>query len=289
MPPSPRDLAQALDVPHAIVMPQRSSVDEDFRKYRRIGVMSDEGGWTSMLLDRIRGFQGAYDGIAGDMLSSGYLAGIKYDEQVSQMVERHDWQALAEHILSHFSASEEALAPLLRNMSYQDQGREYVRARIVDELARFDHTGHPLAMFIIHNRTRREIAMMSWLMCAEVPCYYAPYLDYDLFDFLAALPAREFACGQWFHREAICRAYPQWAQLPYLDKRRIDRQGTTIGAVVSSILELRRWARTNTPHMSRTVSRWGLHRLASRAARSSAPRRVMQHALVIEQLLRRWN
>ncbi len=281
-------LAQALNVRHEIILPQRSAVDEDFRKYRRIGVMSDEGGWTSILLDRIRRFQGAYDGIGGDMLSSGYLAGIEYDERVSRMVEGRDWEALAQHILAHFSASEEALAPLLRDLSYHDLGRDYVLSRLVAELAQFNDAGHPLAMFIIHNRTRREIAMMSWLMCAEVPTYYAPYLDDDLFDFLAALPAREFACGQWFHREVIRKTYPSWAELPYLDKRRIDRPGLGLSDVVGSILKLRRWAKRNTPGMTGTVSRWGMHRLVTRAARSSAPRRVVQHALVIEQLLRRW-
>ncbi len=183
---------------------------------------------------------------------------------------------MAAHILAHFSPSEEALAPLLRALSYDDLGREYVLERLTEESARFADTGHPLAMFIIHNRTRREIAMMSWLMCAEVPTYYAPYLDYELFDFLASLPVRQYACGQWFHREVIRQAYPEWADLPYLDKSRLHRPGTGLGAVVSSILELRRWAKEHTPQMTGTVSRWGTHRILTRAARSSAPRRVVQ-------------
>jgi hypothetical protein len=282
-------VAQSLSVPHEILLPQRSAVQEDFRKYRRMGVMSDEGGWASIMADRIHTFQCAYDGIGGDMLSSGYLAGIKYDETVNNLVQRGQWRALAERIVGHFSAPEDALAPLLHVVSFRDAGRDYVIERISAELARFENSGHPLAMFIIHNRTRREIAMTSALLCSEVPTYYAPYLDDELFDFLAALPARDFAFGQWFHRAVIDRAYSAWSELPYLDKRRLDRHVSSAPNVLRSILELRRWASQHVPSMAGSVSRWGMHRVLTRAASSSAPRRVVQHLLVVEELLQRWS
>jgi hypothetical protein len=280
------EIAARLGIPHERIDLRRSLVAEDFRKYRRIGPMSDEGGWTSAMLDRLLDFRCAYDGIAGDMLTSGYLAGIVYTPQIHEWVMHADWGSVADLLLNHFSASEQALTPLLARVSFRDSGRAYVRERLIAELSRFQHAAHPLAMFMLNNRTRREIAMMSWLMCAQVSPYYAPYTDEELYSFLASLPAGEFACGQWFHRAALNRAYPQWAELPYFDKSLASEPGVSRLEAVRSIAELNWYAARRLPALWGLTARWGLRRLATRAGANTAPRRVVQHLLALEQLLR---
>jgi asparagine synthetase B (glutamine-hydrolysing) len=281
-------IASRLGVPHERIDMRRSLVAEDFRKYRRIGPMSDEGGWTSAMLDRLVNFRCAYDGIAGDMLTSGYLAGIVYRQQLHEYVVDGNWAALADVVLNHFSASEPALQPLLAQASFRDLGRQYVRDRLIEQLASFRHAAHPLAMFVINNRTRREIAMMSWLLCAQVNPYYAPYTDEELFTFLASLPAGEFACGQWFHRATLERAYPQWADLPYYDKTSSRQPAVGRWQAAALVAELVSWSARNQPRRFGTVARWAAARLLRGGGPGSAPRRVVQHWLAIEQMLARY-
>ena len=282
-----RELAAQLDVPHQSIELARSPVAEDFRKYFRLGPLSDEGGWTSAMWDHIQSFACAYDGIAGDMLSSGSLAGLVYTPQVHELVERREWSSLAGVILDHFAAPESAYDELIGKASHQDLGREYVMDRVEQQLRRVSDTAHPVAMFMIYNRTRREIAMMSWLLCSQLTPYYAPYLDRDLFSFLASLPASEFAVGQWFHRAAISKGYPEWAEIPYFDPQRVTSLPMSPLGAVSSIVEVNAWTARHLPALLPVVARWGVRRIKSRGHQGVAPRRVVQHFLALERLYRR--
>jgi hypothetical protein len=58
----------------------------------------------------------------------------------------------------------------------------------------------------------------------HVRTVYAPYLDCDLWDFLMSLRATVTAPGlngadKSFHSDAISRAYPQYADVPFEDRR----------------------------------------------------------------------
>jgi hypothetical protein len=280
-----RELAEHLGIRHERVDLKSTIVREDFRKYARTGPMSDEGGWASVMFDRIRSFDCAYDGIAGDVLGLERLGSRPYDDQLHGLVARGQWRSLAELIVNHYAVSEEALAPLLSVTSFRDCGRERVLQRVEAELRLLAETPHPLAAWLLNSRTRREIAMMPWLLCSEITPFYAPYLDEDLVDFLSGLPAEMFTRGG-FHRAVVAQGYPQWAQLPYLVKSGSDGPPVTKFEAVQSIAELNAYAARRLPALLGMTSRWGLRRLFTRGAQHTAPRRVVQHLLVLEQLLR---
>jgi hypothetical protein len=279
------NVACHLGIRHERLDLRSTIVQEDFRKYARTGPMSDEGGWASVMFDRIRTFGCAYDGIAGDVLGLERLGSRPYDDQLHSLVAHRQWRALATCIVNHYSVSDEALAPLLALASFRDCGRERVLQRIEAELESLADVPHPLAAWLLNSRTRREIAMMPWLLCSELNPFYAPYLDEDLVDFLSGLPAELFTCGG-FHRAVIARGYPQWADVPYLVKSGNGGQPVSMFEAVQSIAELNAYAARRLPALLGLTCRWGLRRLFSRGGSHTAPRRVVQHLLVLEQLIR---
>jgi hypothetical protein len=56
-----------------------------------------------------------------------------------------------------------------------------------------------------------------------VPVVYTPYLDQDLYDFLMGLPptvmSRNLSDGKAFHTDAIHRAFPEYAHIPFENKK----------------------------------------------------------------------
>jgi len=277
-------LAQRLGIPHRRVNLPGTIVQEEFRKYARSGPLSDEGSWASVMWDHIRDFDCSYDGIAGDVLGLERLGSIPYGE-LHPLIQAQDWAALVDRIFGFYAATEPALAPLLAAASFRDQGRQRVRDRLVAELESHADQPHPLAMFLLNTRTRREIAMMPWLLCHQLTPYYAPYLDEDLFDAIAAVPASLFADGG-FHRDVIRQAFPEWAGIPFLDKSARPSRAVSLWEAVRSIAELNLFAVRRVPSLAKLTASWGIKRVASGAGPKTAPRRVVQHFLVLEELFR---
>ncbi len=61
---------------------------------------------------------------------------------------------------------------------------------------------------------RRRTAPLWFPMCADHARIVVPYLDEALYALMASLPL-SLALGEDFHTEAIARAFPKFAALPY--------------------------------------------------------------------------
>ncbi len=96
---------------------------------------------------------------------------------------------------------------------YRELTRERAVARLAKEIAKHANAANPVGSFFLHNRTRREIALGPYALMRDVTAF-APYLDRDLFDCLSALPA-ELLMDRALHTDAIARAWPAHAHLPY--------------------------------------------------------------------------
>jgi hypothetical protein len=73
---------------------------------------------------------------------------------------------------------------------------------------------NPVSSFFFRNRTRREIALYTFGMYSGDMAVLAPYLDEEVYDLLMSLPGEMLADGR-FHTEAIARAFPEAAKIPY--------------------------------------------------------------------------
>jgi asparagine synthase (glutamine-hydrolysing) len=86
--------------------------------------------------------------------------------------------------------------------------------RLTAELARHREAASPVTSYIFWNRCRREIATFPFNFYPSNVAVFCPYLDHEVFDFLIALPADVFMPPS-FHAEAIQRAFPEYADIPY--------------------------------------------------------------------------
>jgi hypothetical protein len=209
-------LCRRLGVRH-VALAQYSRVDAEREKNRRTHLLSDEHAQFVVVSDYLRGVtRETYDGIAGDVLSqSGYL------NPEAHACFSAGGQSAAEYLLDRYPSmvSERALRRLLAPGMMSLVTRDRAIARLVPELATHIAAPNPVSSFFFWNRTRREIALGPYGVMQGLTVY-APYLDRDVFDLLASLPAA-LVMDRRLHTDVIARAYPHVADIPYAVSNRV--------------------------------------------------------------------
>jgi hypothetical protein len=101
--------------------------------------------------------------------------------------------------------------------------REDALHRVSTEFRRHLAAPDPISSFYFWTRTRRDIGASAFgLLRPNGQTMFAPYLDADLFRFLASLPASMNVDHQ-FHTDTIARAYPEFNDVPYGQKNPTPR------------------------------------------------------------------
>jgi hypothetical protein len=220
-----RELCERLGVEHRVISQPRNRAGLERRKNQDTHLCSDEHAQFVVLADHLREHTGeTYDGIAGDVLSqSTYLRPELHERFV-----RGDIRGVAEFVLDGYGTmmSEAALRRVLTPRAYVALSRDRALTRLSAEIQRHADAPNPIGSFFFANRTRREIALAPYALMRELTVY-APYLDRELYDFLTGLPA-SLLMDRTLHSEAIARAWPQYAEIPYERKglRIEDRPAT---------------------------------------------------------------
>jgi hypothetical protein len=187
-------------------------------------VCADEHAWFMAMADRLNGNVSAvFDGIAGVLsATSKFLS-----PEVLGLFEAGRFGLLAERLIAA-SSDEQALRAVCAPPAYRRMGRELAVSRLADELSRHVGAADPVKSFHFWNRTRREIALVPYGLLNGVPRVYSPFLDHELFDVMFGVPPDVISPDllpedKTFHAEAICRAYPRFADLPFANVHdRID-------------------------------------------------------------------
>ena len=90
-------------------------------------------------------------------------------------------------------------------------------AALTEELRRHRHAPNPVGSFLFWNRARREIALMPFaLLQHDELTIRTPYLDRELFEFLAAIPGEQLL-DKTLHTATIASATPDVGMLPYAE------------------------------------------------------------------------
>jgi hypothetical protein len=152
-----------------------------------------------------------YDGLAGSVLSGGFMT----DKRKLDLYRAHRLEELAFIVLNE-AKQEGFIGTVLRRPFRDKVTMSLAVERIVQELQRHAEATNPMLSFIFWNRTRRGVSQIPLAIMAGVPKVHCPYLDRDVFDFLTSVEPSNFL-GNRLHDEAIRRAYPQHAELPYED------------------------------------------------------------------------
>jgi asparagine synthase (glutamine-hydrolysing) len=205
-------LAQKLGLRH-IVLPHFYDARREPLKNDITNFASLEHGWMLPMIDHFEpGTSVIYDGIAGDTLSASSFL----DETKLAMFRARDKAAVANLVLGD---NERFLKNMLSAEMYRKLSREAAAARIEQETEAHLDTPNPVASFYFFNRARRATASAPFGVYLSIaPRIVAPYLDQEVFDLMFPLPPK-FMLDRTFHTQAIALAHPQFAGVPYAEKR----------------------------------------------------------------------
>lgn len=230
-----RQLATRAGVEHSLVPPSRS-IEAAIYTVWRTGLMSTEHAWMAEIAKR-RDDSIWWDGIAGDVLSAGHFL---TDWNVKLYAEGR-LEELADRIVAP------GKIPYFRDQSLFPR-TEAVMA-LYEELTRHKNAANPIGSFYFWNRTRGNVGASAFgLLRPGGRITAAPFLDRDLWQFLASLPLRHVVDYQ-FHTDAIKRAYPHFADIPFAQRNVVGRAVQRRNALrLLRILAMKRpsWANWNT-------------------------------------------
>ncbi|MBO0726367.1 MAG: hypothetical protein J2P52_12255 [Blastocatellia bacterium] len=204
-------ICQALGLKHVLVRQSGPRVNAETRKNLITGFTAEvtEHTWVLAVRDYLASRPcAAYDGIGGDVLTSSYYL----SEKRLEWVDRADYRTLCESFYDSMSGK------LVESLFSREMARRFNREatfeRFMKEFLKHANAPNPISSFYFWNRTRRHIALAPYALLGSTHDVYSPYLDNDLFDFLASLPARMFL-GRAFHTETIHRAFPNFSHIPW--------------------------------------------------------------------------
>jgi len=206
------ELCRTIRLPHVVLRQRRDRLEAEREKNRCTHFCTDEHAQFISVADHLRlSTRETYDGIAGDVLSqSAYL-----NPEVHARFERRRALGAAEYILDGYgtSVSDRALERLVAPRVFRQVPRERALERLRPEVLAHAAAPNPTSSFFFWNRTRREVALSPFAVMRGLTVY-APYLDRDVFNLLAGLPA-SLLMDRALHTDAIARAYPAMAGVRY--------------------------------------------------------------------------
>ncbi|OGW97321.1 MAG: hypothetical protein A2Y04_04710 [Omnitrophica WOR_2 bacterium GWC2_45_7] len=205
-------LTASLGIKHVVLDQNNDFFKDNLRNITLTNYCALEGAWMHVMAEYLKSHtQTIYDGIAGDTLSEGNFNIPRH----AALFRSESYSELAEEILNFWHAmDEEAFKIILRKGIYQKICRETAAHHLKAELQKHVHAANPLGAFYFWNRTRRIISLCVQTIYKGIKNIQTPYLDHDLYDFLAALPG-EFFMNQKIHTDTILKAYPQCSKIPF--------------------------------------------------------------------------
>lgn len=205
---------------------------------------SDELAWVLPIRRFVEGHAGVvFDGIAGDILSSG----LYLNASLLAVMEAGNTAETAELLLG----IEDMWRGVLDESFYKSLNRERAAAVLRKELDKHLGAQNPVSSYLFWNRTRREMSQFGFKFLGDVRM---PYIDDDVYDHLASLPASYFL-DKTFHTETIHRMFPQHADIPF-DRKESSRSGrwlfraSSLGAVAHLARSRSNWVKLNSSFLN---------------------------------------
>ena len=254
-----RLVTEALSIPHSLLerRPSRPSLVE-FDKNVVTHMCADEHEWfTPLALYLADNAQCTYSGVGGTWEPDG---GTVLTVQMAKLLASGALPQVADLLLGNFGTDEARLATLLTREQAQLMPVDTARERVLRELERHAHAPNPLGSFWFWNRERREHALAAHGMLGSVPVVHLPFLDSEVVRLMASLPT-EFLADRSFHTDAVLRAFPKLAHLPFsvTPTSLVARDGARDRMKATS--DLTHFALRNNRHRLPSVLRLGLGRV----------------------------
>jgi hypothetical protein len=204
-------LCQSLGLKHVVIAQTRPRINAEMRKNLITGFTAGicDHSWVLAIRDYLEPEPCAiYDGIGGDVLSESRSLSKKRLE----WCDKGNYEELGKDLLN--GIDDRTFNRLLSREMAGQLSWDAAFERFREEFLRHANAPNPIGSFHFWNRTRRHIALSPYALLGAIHDVYSPYLDNDLFDFLASLPA-SMLVDSAFHTEAIHRAFPAASHIPW--------------------------------------------------------------------------
>jgi hypothetical protein len=208
-----RAVAERVGVRHAILGYPRKRLRDSLRGMFLTQLCADEHGQMMPMHDYLAGSaMASIDGIGGDVLTNPDDFAASFLERAR----RGDYEGIARGMVDghggvinrhgHHGGAGAVFSP--------DQEGAAID-RIATAIRAYDAAPDPYQAFWFYHRTRREISFVSTAVMGGAAMVFCPYLDPDFVDLGLSLPS-SVTCDQKLHDDAIFRAYPQFADIPFV-------------------------------------------------------------------------
>jgi len=203
-------LAQAVNIEHFVVRRLPSQLKQELHKNTITEFLAEHPVWALAIETFLRNKADvSYHGIAGDALSGGNF-------MTPELLKYYELGMTDDCARCHLDIhnDEVVLERCLEPNAYRTFNRQLALENTYEQVKVTEGTPTPSALHYFWNRSRRNMSLMPFRILNRSIEIRAPYLDYDLYDFLASLPA-SFQLKNDLHTRVIQRAYPEYKHIPY--------------------------------------------------------------------------
>lgn len=207
-----RALCERLGVTHEMLGFGRPRLADTLRALVMTSLCADEHAQMMPLNDYFLDRDAvSFDGIAGDILtnpddSADWFMGLS---------RKGDWKGIAQGMIDgHGRVVSQSHWGKGAGPIYSPGMDEEVRDYVAPAIAQYADAPDPYQMFWMFHRTRREINFVPQAILGSARHVFCPYLDPEFVEFCISLPY-SVTKDQQLHNDAIARAYPEVADIPY--------------------------------------------------------------------------
>jgi len=206
-----RALARRLDVPHDVLGHVRPRLADTVRALAMTSLCADEHAQMMPLNDYFQLHEGlCFDGIGGDILTNP----DDDAERFMAMSRAGDWRGIAREMFKGHAGVISKPGGGGAGPVHSPGMEEEVTEHVAGAIAQYAEAPDPYQMFWMFHRTRREINFVPQAILGNARRVFCPYLDAEFADFCLSLPYK-VTRDQQLHNDAIARAYPEAADIPY--------------------------------------------------------------------------
>jgi hypothetical protein len=204
-----KTLAAAVNIEHFVVRQPRSQLKQELHKNSITEFLAEHPAWALAIEAFLRNKADvSFHGIAGDLLSGNFMTPALLKSYELGMID----DCARRHLDIH--NNEVVLESCLEPHAYQTFNRQLALENIYEQVKVTERAPAPSALHYFWTRTRRNISLMPFRILNRSIEIRAPYLDYDLYDFLASLPP-SFQMENDLHTSVIQRAFPEYKDIGY--------------------------------------------------------------------------
>lgn len=231
-------VTQALGLSHTVLDLPRNRLRVEVEKNLLVDMCAYDHGNFLIMARYLEGLcDTAYDGLGGDILTGA----ASLTEGRIRLFEAGRLPELAE---SYVQNEEKTLSLLLTSEAHRRFNKSLALERLISALDEHVEAPCPVNSFRFWTSSRRAITPVPYGLLRGIRNVFTPYLDHDVYDLLASLPAR-MLLPRTLHSDALHRAFPAYRHIPF--EKKGGTYATDLGFSRRFAFDVLRWSAAQGP------------------------------------------